>query len=49
MECGAAEISDDDQPTKKCVKIDGAWQRRGYSSLSLYVLAVVKNKCVDFE
>ena len=48
----ALEVASNDaneQPTKKRVKIDGAWQRRGYSSLNGYVPAVIEDKCVDYE
>ena len=50
MKRAAAEVSDEgDEPTKKRVKIDGAWQRRGYASLNGYVSAVVNDKCVDYK
>ena len=40
--------SSDDGPTKKRVKIDGAWQRRGYSSLNGVITSIVENHVVDF-
>ena len=50
MKCAADELQgDQDGPAKTCVKIDGAWQKRGHSSLNGYVNAVVGDKCVDVE
>ena len=36
-----------DGPTQKRIKIDGAWQRRGYSSLNGVITGIVDNHVVD--
>ena len=41
--------ADDNKPIMKHVKIDGAWQRRGHTSLNRFVSAIVSVKCVDYE
>lgn len=41
--------SDDDRPAKKRVKVDGSWQKRGYSSLNGVVTVVVEIKVVDTQ
>ena len=37
------------EPARKCVRVDGAWQKRGHSSFNGFVSAVVDDRCVDIE
>ena len=52
MKRAAKNFHDDKEnitPVKKCVKVDGAWQKRGHASLNGFVTAIVGDKCVDIE
>ena len=43
------EIDFNNEPIRRCIKIDGAWQKRGYVSLNGYVSGIIADKCVDVE
>ena len=50
MKRAADDLQDDTPgPTKKRVKIDGTWQKRGHASLNGIVTVVVEEKCVDYK
>ena len=38
-----------DGPTQQCIKIDGAWQKRGHSSLNGVFTDIVEDKVVDVQ
>ena len=49
MKRAAIQLQDENfvGPTRKRVKIDGAWQKRGHASLNGVVTAIVEDKVVD--
>ena len=52
MKRAAASYCDDmvGEPVRKCVKMDGTWQKKGHNSfLNRFVSAIVEDKCVDTE
>ena len=43
------EIDFNNEPIRRCIKIDGAWQKRGNVLLNGYVSGIIADKCVDVE
>ena len=41
--------NENNEPTRKRVKIDGDWRKRGHASLNGFTSAVVDDKCVNVE
>ena len=51
MKRAADELQDDtvNGPIKKRAKLDGAWSKRGHSSLNGVVTLIVDDKCLDIQ